>query len=276
MKDMADSVLPPQPRDYAGVNWIGFWTLYLKEVRRFWKVGTQTVMAPVVTALLYMMVFVVAVKGARPPVGAIPFAQFVGPGLIMMQILNNAFANSSSSLLQAKMMGLTPDFMTPPLSAEEQVAAFMLGAATRGMMVGFVTFLAVFALALVGHTPMTFAHPWAILYFGIGASLCLGLLGCFAGLWSEKFDHLAAMTNFIIMPMTFLSGTFYLVDRLPEPFRTISHYNPFFYLIDGFRYGFIGHAESNIAVGTSVIAGLTLALLAASWGLFKTGYRLKT
>ncbi len=276
MKDMADSVLPPQPRDYAGVNWTGFFTLYLKEVRRFWKVGTQTVMAPVITALLYMMVFVVAVKGARPPVGSIPFAQFVGPGLIMMQILNNAFANSSSSLLQAKMMGLTPDFMTPPLSAEEQVAAFMLGAATRGILVGFVTFVAVAVLAAIAHTPMTFAHPWAIFYFSIGASFCLGLLGVFAGLWSEKFDHLAAMTNFIIMPMTFLSGTFYRVDNLPEPFRSASHYNPFFYLIDGFRYGFIGHAESNLTVGVTVTAVLTLGLLAATWGLFKTGYRLKT
>jgi ABC-2 type transport system permease protein len=276
MKDMVDSVLPPQPRDYAGVNWTGFQTLYMKEVRRFMKVGTQTVLAPVATALLYMMVFVVAVKGARPPVGSIPFAQFVGPGLIMMQILSGAFSNSSSSLLQAKMQGLTSDFMTPPLSAEEQTAAFALGAATRGVFVGAVTAVAVFALALLGHTPITFPHIWAIVYFGFVASLSLGLAGVFVGLWSEKFDHLAAATNFIIMPMTFLSGTFYLVDRLPEPFRTLSHYNPFFYLIDGFRYGFIGHADSNLAVGVTLTGGLTLALLAACWGLFKTGYRLKT
>ena len=275
MKDMADSVLPPQPRDYAGVNWTGFWTLYLKEIRRFWKVGTQTVMAPVVTALLYMMVFVVA-RGGGGLVGGVVYAQFVGPGLIMMQILNNAFANSSSSLLQAKMMGLTPDFMTPPLSAEEQVAAFTLGAATRGILVGFVTFLAVVALSLLAHTPTTFVHPWATLFFSLGASLCLAALGVFAGLWSEKFDHLAATTNFIIMPMTFLSGTFYMVDRLPEPFRSFSHFNPFFYLIDGFRYGFIGHAESSIAVGVTLTGVMTLALLTACWGLFKTGYRLKT
>jgi ABC-2 type transport system permease protein len=272
MKDMADPIRPPQPRDYAGPNWIGFRTLYLKEVRRFWKVGTQTVFAPVVTALLYMMVFVVAAKGARPPVDGTPFGQFVAPGLVMMSILNNAFANSSSSLLQAKMMGLTPDFMTPPLSPLEQVAAFSLGAATRGVVVGIATAIAV----LVFTRGLPIAHPLAILYFGLGASLIMALTGVFIGLWSEKFDHLAAATNFVIMPMTFLSGTFYLVKNLPEPFATISHFNPFFYLIDGFRYGFIGHAESNLAVGAVMTGALTLALAGASWLLFKTGYRLKT
>lgn len=272
MKDMADPIRPPQPRDYSGVNWIGFQTLYLKEVRRFWKVGMQTVMAPVVTALLYMLVFVVAVKGARPPLEGTPFAQFVGPGLIMMSILNNAFANSSSSLLQAKMMGLTSDFMTPPLSPTEQVAAFALGAATRGLVVGAATAMAVL---LINHQ-IAIAHLWAILYFGAGASVIMALCGVFIGLWSEKFDHLAAATNFIIMPMTFLSGTFYLVKNLPEPFAAISHYNPFFYLIDGFRYGFIGHAESTLWIGVCLTAALTSALSFASWMLFKTGYRLRT
>ncbi|ATQ43937.1 ABC transporter permease [Caulobacter mirabilis] len=273
MKDTADRALPPQPRDYAGFNWTGFATLYLKEVRRFWKVATQTVAAPVVTTLLYMMVFVVAVRGAAPPIHGTPFSAFVAPGLIMMAILNNAFANSSSSLLQAKMMGLTPDFLTPPLSALEQVLAFALGAATRGMVVGLVTAI---TIALLPFTELRVAHPWAILYFGIGASLLLGLVGIATGLWSEKFDHLAAITNFIIMPMTFLSGTFYLVDRLPEPFRTASHYNPFFYLIDGFRYGFIGQADGNLMVGVVVVAVLNLAMFAWCWRVFVTGWRLKT
>jgi len=219
----ADTLRPPAPRDYHGVNWAGFRTLYLREVRRFWKVGTQTLLAPVVTALLYMMVFVVAVQGARPAVHGTAFSTFVAPGLIMMSILNNAFANSSSSLLQAKMNGLMGDFLTPPLTPVEHVAAFALGAATRGMVVGLVTWAAVLPFA-----SLPIAHLWAVLYFGLGAAMILGLLGIAAGLWAEKFDHMAAVTNFVVMPMTFLSGTFYLIERLPEPFRTASAYNPFF------------------------------------------------
>ncbi len=272
---MADSaaspVIPPAPRDYPGVNWTGVQTLYLKEIRRFWKVGMQTVMAPVVNTLLYLMVFTVAASGARPPVHGVPFTLFIGPGLIMMSIMNAAFANSSSSLMQAKMMGLTQDFLTPPLSPTEQVWAFAAGAATRGVFVGVITALSVFIFAR-----FTVAHWWAVLYFGVGASLLMGMVGMVTGLWAEKFDHLAAVTNFIVMPMSFLSGTFYLVDRLPEPFRTVSHYNPFFYMISGFRYGFIGQADGSLTVGVAVVGGLSVVMGAACWWLFQTGYRLKT
>jgi ABC-2 type transport system permease protein len=273
MKDVTASVIPPQPRDYHGWNWSGFFTLYQREIRRFWKVGTQTVAAPVVTTLLYMLVFVVAVGGGRPAVGGVTFGHFVAPGLIMMAILNNAFANSSSSLIQAKMMGLTPDFLTPPLSPLEQVAAFGLGAATRGIVVGAVTALVIGVLPGAG---LQISHLWAIVYFAVGASVILGLAGVLAGLWAEKFDQLAAVTNFLIMPMTFLSGTFYLVDRLPEPFRSASHFNPFFYLIDGFRYGFIGHADGSVAIGAVVTAALSVGLFLWCWALFRTGYRLKS
>jgi ABC-2 type transport system permease protein len=273
MKDNADTVIPPQPRDYHGWNWSGFMTLYLREIRRFWKVGTQTVAAPVVTTLLYMLVFVVAVGPGRAAVGTVSFGHFVAPGLIMMAILNNAFANASSSLIQAKMMGLTPDFLTPPLSPLEQVAAFGLGAATRGIVVGAVTAVVIAFLPGAG---LQVSHAWAIVYFAVGASIILGLAGVLAGLWAEKFDQLAAVTNFAIMPMTFLSGTFYLVDRLPEPFRLASHFNPFFYLIDGFRYGFIGHADGSITIGVAVTAALSVALFLVCWHLFRTGYRLKT
>lgn len=264
-------VTPPLPRHYAGFNWLGLRTLYIREVKRFWKVGLQTVLSPMVTALLYMLVFVAAVGQARPTVAGVDFGHFIGPGLIMMSILNNAFANSSSSLLQAKMMGLTPDFLTPPLSSVEQAAAFTAGAVTRGVFVGFVTALAVWVFTRFG-----IAHIWAVAYFGFAAALMLGFAGVFVGLWSEKFDHLAAVTNFIIMPMTFLSGTFYLVDGLPEPFRSISHFNPFFYMIDGFRYGFIGVADGSLAIGIALTAGLNLILGIACWSLFHTGYRLKT
>lgn len=259
------------PRRYRGVNWVGLRTLYLREVRRFWKVGMQTILAPVVTTLLYMLIFVVAVQGASPPVGGVPFADFIAPGLVMMAILNNAFSNSSSSLIQAKIMGTAPDFMTPPLSPFEQAAGFALGAATRGVFVGLITAVAVFFFA-----ELRISHPWAIVYYGLLASFMMAFVGVAAGLWSEKFDHLAAATNFVIVPMTFLSGTFYLVDRLPYPFDVISHYNPFFFLIDGFRYGFIGQADGNLALGAAVSAVLTLLLGALCWRLFQKGYRLKT
>lgn len=272
MKDMPETaVAPPPPRVYRGANWEGLRTLYVREVRRFWKVGTQTLLAPVVTALLYMLVFVVAVKGARPPMDGVAFSTFVAPGLIMMQILSNAFANSSSSLLQAKMNGLISDFITPPLSPAEQVAGFTLGAATRGVLVG-----AVAALAVLPFAAISIAHLWAVIYFSLAASLIMGLLGLMAAIWSVKFDHIAAVGNFVIMPMTFLSGTFYVVDRLPEPFRSASHFNPFFYLISGFRYGFIGHADGSLLIGVSSTAVLAVVLTGICYWMFATGYRLKT
>jgi len=271
MRPGSEILVPPEPRAYDGVNWLGLRTLYLREVRRFWKVGFQTVAAPVVTTLLYMMIFVVAVGDARPPVEGAPFAVFVAPGLIMMAVLNNAFANASSSLIQAKIMGTAPDFLTPPLTPLELLLGFGLGAATRGMAVGLVTAISVWPFAHYG-----VAHLWAIVYFSLSASLIMGLVGVIAGLWSEKFDHLAAVTNFVVMPMTFLSGTFYLVDRLPEPFRSLSHFNPFFYLIDGFRFGFIGASDGSILIGAGLSAALTLGLAAVCYQLFARGWRLKT
>jgi ABC-2 type transport system permease protein len=267
---LSEAVIPPQPRDYHGVNWEGLKTLYLREVRRFFKVGMQTLLAPVVTALLYMLVFVVAVGGGRAVMG-VAFGTFVAPGLVMMQILSNAFANSSSSLLQAKFNGLMGDFMTPPLSPVEHLLGFGAGAATRGLFVGLMSLLAVLPFA-----HLHVAQPWAVAYFGVGAALIMGFLGIMAGLWSEKFDHMAAVTNFVIMPMTFLSGTFYLIERLPSPFRQITQYNPIFYLIDGFRYGFIGKAEGSLMAGVSLTAVLTLALGWICFAMFRTGYKIKT
>ena len=266
-----DPVIPPLPRSYAGVNWLGFWTLYMKEVRRFTKIPMQTVLAPLMTSLLYMLVFGVATKGARPPVHGVAYTEFVAPGLVMMTILNNAFANSSSSLMQAKMMGLSADFLTPPLTSIEQTAAFVMGAATRGLVVGLVTLATVWPFA---HSHL--AHPWAAFYFMFSASMIMAELGILAGLWAEKFDQMAMVQNFVVMPLTFLSGTFYTVDRLPEPFKSISHFNPFFYLIDGFRYGFIGVSDGNILVGTLSSLVISVGLLVWCWWLFWKGYRLKT
>jgi ABC-2 type transport system permease protein len=262
---------PVAPRVYGGVNWEGLKTLYLKEVRRFWKVGMQTVASPVITVLLYMLVFVVATKGARPSAAGISFPQFVAPGLIMMAILNNAFANSSSSLIQAKIMGTSPDFLTPPLSAFELCAGFALGAATRGIVVGAATAVAAWPFARYGVYNLA-----AILYFSVVAALLMALVGVLTGLWAEKFDHLATVTNFVVMPLTFISGTFYSTRALPEPFRSITHFNPIFYLIDGFRFGFIGRADSSLLIGAVFTGALTLALAVWCWALFRSGWRLKT
>ncbi|MGZ8364371.1 MAG: ABC transporter permease [Caulobacteraceae bacterium] len=272
MKDMAaQQILPPQPRDYGDFNWEGFKTLYIKELKRFWKVAMQTVVAPVMMSLLYMLIFSVATNGARPPLHGIPFNTFVAPGLVMMAILNNAFANSSSSLLQSKMMGLISDFVTPPITPLEQTLAFVLGATTRGVLVGITTLICILPFAHVG-----VHHLWAILFFGVGASVLMAQVGVLGGLWAEKWDNLATVTNFVVMPLTFLSGTFYLADRLPEPFRSFSHFNPMFYLIDGFRYGFIGVADGSVMIGVAMTTVLIAVMSVWCWWLLKTGYRLKT
>ena len=275
MRDLTDSASaglnPPEPRHYPGPNWIGLRALYAKEVRRFMKVGMQTVGAPVVTSLLYMLVFSVATTGARAQAGGLPFVVFLAPGLIMMTVLNNAFANSSSSLLQLKMQGLTQDILTPPLSPGELTLGFLLGAVTRGVLVGMVTWLCVIPFA-----GLWAAHPWAIAYYGLTACVIMALTGLLAALWAVKFDHLATVTNFVIMPLTFLSGTFYSVARMPEPFRTASRFNPLFYLIDGFRYGFIGRSEQPLALGAGFVLILAVVLGLTVWRLFAVGYRLKT
>ncbi len=266
-------VLQPtlEPREYHGLNWLGFRTLYKKEVQRFTKIWIQTILGPVVTTLLYMVVFVVAMSGARPGIEGVSFAIFVAPGLTMMGMLNNAFANTSSSLMQGKVMGTAFDFLAPPISALELTVAFAAGGVTRGIMVGLATAASVWPF---GHFGIT--HWWAVLYFGFGASLMLSLIGIIAGLWADKFDQMAAVTGFIVMPLTFLSGTFYLVERLPEPFRTISYANPFFYLIDGFRYGFIGHANGSLMIGVILTAVINLALGLLCYRLFRIGWKLKT
>jgi ABC-2 type transport system permease protein len=273
MRDLPDAAMaaPPEPRQYPGLNWIGMQALYAKEIRRFMKVGMQTVGAPVLTSLLYMLVFAVATAGARPPVHDVPYVAFVAPGLIMMTVMNNAFANSSSSLLQLKMQGLIQDILTPPLSPVELTVGFTLGAVTRGLLVGMVTWICVEPFARLG-----LPHPLAAAYFLLAACMIMALMGLLGGLWATKFDHMATITNFIVMPMTFLSGTFYSVERLPEPFRTASRFNPFFYLIDGLRYGLIGHSEQPTGPGALYVGALAVVLAAVVWRLFTTGYRLKS
>jgi len=262
---------PPQPRALGAVNWLGLWTLYKKEVRRFLKVSFQTVLAPVATSLLFMLVFSLAIGSRRGEMMGVEFAAFLAPGLVMLGVLNNAFANSSSSLIVAKVQGNTVDFLMPPLSPSELAAAFIGGAVTRGVIVALAT-----ALAIAPFVDMSMAHPWAVLYFGLSAAAMLSMVGLIAGLWAEKFDHLAVITNFVIMPLAFLSGTFYSVEILPEPFYTISHVNPVFFMIDGFRFGFIGVHDSNLLIGALVCAAINIAFLTASYLLLRSGWRLKS
>ncbi|MHA7871321.1 MAG: ABC transporter permease [Hyphococcus sp.] len=262
-------------RRFGAVNWLGLWTLYVREVRRFIKVVTQTVVAPVISTLLFLVVFTQAFGAARPDINGVPFIEFLAPGLIMMAVLTNAFTNSSSSILIAKVQGSIVDVLMPPLSPSELTVAFVAGAVTRGFLVGFITAVTSAGFMAFNGAPMRIEAVWAIMYFATAAAVIFAMLGVVGGVWAEKFDQLAAVTNFVITPLTFLSGTFYSVDRLPEPFRTISQYNPVYYLIDGFRYGFTGQAESHLGVGVAATLVLMAAFGVWSYALFKSGYKLK-
>lgn len=259
------------------VNWGGLWTLYVKEVRRFFKVQLQTVWAPAVTTLLFLVVFTVALGGGGRVVTldgvAVPFANFIAPGLIVMGMLQNAFANSSFSLLVGKIQGTIVDYLMPPLSTGELLAALCGGAVTRAFCVGAAVWL---AMALWPGVDVTPAHFWAILWFGFLGSLFLALMGVLTSIWAEKFDHAAAVTNFVVAPLALLSGTFYSVDRLSPLFQAISHANPFFYIISGFRYGFLGVADSPILLGSAVILLLDVVLALACYALLRSGWKIKS
>ena len=262
-------------RRFGAVNWLGLWTLYVKEVRRFLKVAFQTVIAPVISTLLFLIVFTQAFGAARPDIAGVPFIEFLAPGLVMMAVLTNAFTNSSSSLIISKVQGSIVDVLMPPLSAAELTVAFVAGAATRGLLVGLVTAVTSAAFMAANGAAMGVASLGAIVYFSLAAAIVFAMLGVLGGIWADKFDQLAAVTNFVITPLTFLSGTFYAVNALPEPFRTVSHFNPVYYMIDGFRSGFTGVAEANVAVGVAVTAGLMIVLGAACYALLKSGYKIK-
>ena len=262
-------------RRFGAVNWLGLWTLYVKEVRRFIKVVFQTVVAPVISTLLFLIVFTQALGGVRPDVNGVPFIAFLAPGLIMMAVLTNAFTNSSSSLIIAKVQGSIVDVLMPPLSAAELTVAIVAGAATRGLMVGAITAATCAVYMALFGIPMGVSNFWAILYFSASAAVIFGAIGAIGGIWADKFDQMAAITNFVITPLTFLSGTFYSVANLPEPFLTISHYNPVYYLIDGFRSGFTGVAEAPIWIGVSSTLVLALGFTIACYLLIRSGYKRK-
>ena len=258
------------------VNWGGLRTLYIKEVRRFFKVHLQTVWAPAITTLLFLIVFTIATGAKRPVhVGGIdvPFADFIAPGLIISQgMMGPAFANASFSLMVGKIQGTIVDYLMPPLSTGELLAALVGGAMTRAFIVGAVVWLAMTLWPDVHVTP---SHPLAVLWFGFLGAAFLSLLGVLTSIWADKFDHAAAVTNFVITPLALLSGTFYSVDRLAPGFRAFSHANPFFYIISGFRYGFLGTADSPVLLGSALILGLDVILAVACFLLLRSGWKLK-
>ncbi|WP_184202379.1 ABC transporter permease [Polymorphobacter multimanifer] len=256
----------------ASVNWQGLQTLYLKEVRRFFKVQLQTIWAPAITTLLFLVIFSFALGGQRAEVLGVPFADFLGPGLIVMGMIQNSFANSSSSLLVAKVQGTIVDVLMPPLSAGELLVAFVGGAVTRAWLVGLAVWLAM-VLAPGVHVPVRNILP--IIYFGSMGAVMLALLGVLTGIWADKFDHAAAVTNFVVQPLTLLSGTFYTIDRVSPLLATLSAANPFFHVIDGFRSGFIGTANGDIATGAGLLLGCNIVLWVVCYRVLSSGWRLR-
>lgn len=252
-------------------NLIGLWTLYTREVRRFLKVYTQTVMAPVVTTLLFLAVFTLALGQYRPDIHGVPFSEFLAPGLVMMAIAQNSFANTSSSLMVAKVQGNIVDTLMPPFTPSELVLGIAMGGVTRGIFVG-----AAVAIVMVPFAGLSIDNLGLILFNALMASLMLSLIGMMGGIWADKFDHIAAVTNFVVTPLAFLSGTFYSIERLPEIGQTIAHFNPFFYMIDGFRAGFIGHADTDPVIGMLVLATINTALWIGCIRMIKSGYKLKS
>ena len=255
----------------AAVPGLGLFTLYVREVRRFMKVPGQTLLAPAVTTMLFMAVFSLALGRAVDQMEGVPFLLFLAPGLAMMAILQNGFANASSSLIIAKVQGNIVDTLMPPLSPLEMLLGFGLGAVTRGVSVGVIVIIVM--QIFIAAPPV---HLWAVIFFAVAGSMMMGLVGMLVGIWAEKFDQIAATTNFLITPLTFLSGTFYSVDRLPDALQWIAAVNPFFYAIDGFRYGFIGRADEPLLTGVLVLIGVNLALALVSYRLLATGWRLKS
>jgi len=260
------------------VNWEGLKTLYMKEVRRFFKVQTQTIWAPAITTLLFLVIFSVALgRGGREVLG-VNFATFVAPGLIVMGMMQNAFANASFSFLSGKIQGTIIDFLMPPLSEGELMLAMTAAAVTRAVMVGLALYG---AMLLWPGVDLTIAHFWAVAWFGLMGAIFLSIVGLLSSIWADKFDHNAAITNFIVAPLSLLSGTFYVIDNLAPAFQAVSRVNPFFYVISGFRYGFLGQSDigsTNAAVlhGAIGLGVMNAALSLVTYAVLRSGWKLKS
>ncbi len=274
MNDQTPSWVRSEPgiASLDGVNWGGLSTLYIKEVRRFFKVQMQTIWAPAVTTLLYLVIFTVALGREGRTVMGVPFADFIAPGLIVMAMIQNSFANSSFSLLVGKMQGTIVDYLMPPLSVGELIAGLVGASVTRAVLVGFAVWI---IMSLWPGVHVGIAHPLSVIWFGIMGSLMLAFLGLLTSIWADKFDHAAAVSNFLVAPLSLLSGTFYSVQQLSPTFQAISHANPFFYVISGFRHGFLSEADSPIYVGGFTILLLNILLFAACYTVLRKGWKIK-
>ncbi|SDI64175.1 ABC transporter permease [Lutimaribacter saemankumensis] len=257
-------------RRFGRMNWLGLYTLALREVQRFTAIWMQTLVAPLVTAGLFLVIFTIAIGPTRGDVMGVAFTTFIAPGLMMMTVIQNSFANTSSSLVGSKVQGNIVDTLMPPLSPLELVLGYIAGGVGRGLFVALPIALGVWLF--LGITPQ---HPLVMLVFVVMGSAMMGAMGVVAGVIAQKFDQMAAITNFVVTPLAFLSGTFYSVEALPAGLREITHANPVFYIIDGGRYGMLGISDSSPWLGLAVVTGFTLAVGILAWDMFRRGYRLK-
>ncbi len=250
------------------VNWVGVFTLFSKETRRFFKVYQQTILAPAFTSLIFFWVISIAI-GSRVNY-QFDYINFLAPGLVIMTMMQNSFANTSSSILGSKMQGNIVDLLMPPLNSHEIIFAYVAAATTRSFLVGIITFLVIYPF-----TTLVLKYIFILVIYSFLGAIFLALLGLLAGIWSEKFDNMSGITNFIISPLTFLSGTFYTIERLPEPFYSISLFNPFYYIIDGFRCSFIEYVQQNLVYGISYITVLNIIMYIVCYKLLNKGWMLK-
>jgi len=258
-------------KKFGYINWIGVWTLYKKEVLRFLVVVIQTIISPLVTSLLFLLVLSLAIGNEKGNVLGFPFISFLAPGLIAMQIIQQGFSHSSSSIMIGKIQGNIVDILYAPLTASEITLAINLAACTRSIMIAVVSIVVFYFII-----DLEFHNFFYIFIYTFLGSFILSSIGIIIGLWADKFDHMASATNFIIVPLSFLSGTFYSIDRLPDILKQVSEMNPFFYIIDGFRYGFLGTADGSIQFGLFYLIILSWATWFAAYILFKKGYKIKS
>ena len=258
-------------RRFGLINWVGAWTLYKKEVLRFLIVWIQTIFSPLISSLLFLLVLSLAIGADRGDILGVPFITFLAPGLISMQVIQQSFSHSSSSFMIGKIQGNILDLLYAPLSAAEVTVSISLAAVTRSVMIAAVSII-VFKLII----KIEITNYLLLVIFTLLSSFILGNIGIIAGLWAEKFDHMATVTNFVIVPLSFLSGTFYSIDRLPDFLQIVSKANPFFYMIDGFRYSFIGQADGSITIGLVYLTILSVVSWFITYLLYKNGYKIKS
>jgi len=258
-------------RRFQYINWVGFYSLYKKETLRFLNVFGQTIVGPVVTAILFLLVISLAIGEQRSDVLGVPFIEFLAPGLIAMQVIQQAFSHSSSSLLMGKVMGNIVDLIGAPLSSAEVTISIIFASVTRGLIISFISIITFNFIVEIEINDYFILITYLFL-----SSFLMGAAGIIAGLWADKFDHMATVTNFIIVPLSFLSGTFYSVDRLPNILKTLSNYNPFFHMIDGFRFAFIGEMDGSIKFGIIYLSALCVIIWFLAYYLYKKGYKIKT